>query len=35
MSAMLAIVDGPKHRIPLALNLKDTQSSAQSEIGLD
>jgi hypothetical protein len=26
MSAILAIVDGPKHKIPLALNLKETQS---------
>jgi hypothetical protein len=33
MSAMLAIVDGPKHKSPLALILKETQSSAYSEIG--
>jgi hypothetical protein len=33
MSAMLAIVDGPKHKIPLALKLKEMQSRTQSEIG--
>jgi hypothetical protein len=33
MNATLAIIDGPKHNIPLALTLKETQSSRQSQIG--